>query len=107
MQAISNHSVERVLRSGCPGLARGRGDIALRGRHRFVTQQFHQRVHADFAVRQFGYVGVAQAVYECSAYRLGAWSGTPEGAPHARLYGAPGDSLSVVPDEQGRAAWPA
>ena len=68
---IANHSVERVSRGGRAGLARGRGDIALRGRHRFVAQELHQRVHAHIGVRELGRVGVPEPVDECAADRLG------------------------------------
>ena len=46
--------IERVL--GCRSTVFGPGttDVALRGGHRFVTEQLHQRVDADVGVGQFG-----------------------------------------------------
>jgi hypothetical protein len=46
-----------------------------------------------------GGVGVPQAVYQCTADGLGVWSRASEGAAHARLDGAAGDSLAVAADE--------
>jgi hypothetical protein len=77
--------IERVLRCGAPGFACGARDVALRCRHRFVTEELHQRVHADPGVGELGRVGVPEAVYEGTAHRLGVCSGASERAPHARL----------------------
>jgi hypothetical protein len=71
---ITHDRIERVLRCGAAGFACGARDVALRCRHRFVTEELHQRVHADPGVGQLGRVGVPEAVYQGTAHRLGVCS---------------------------------
>src|ERR1700739_477424 len=97
--AIPHDRIERILRCGAAGFACGACDVALRCRHRLVTEELHQRVHADPGVGELGRGGVPEAVYQAAAHRRGVCSGASECPPHARLDGATSDSLAVAPDK--------
>jgi hypothetical protein len=72
--------IQPVRRGGFPGCVACGGHVKLRGHHRLVTQQIHQRVDVDVGVGQFGGKGVPKAVHEGAAGSLAVDAGPPEGS---------------------------
>jgi hypothetical protein len=77
----------------CGSLGAGRGDVALRGHHRLMPEQFHQGVDADLGVGQFGREGVAQPVHKGAA-------GQPASLQAAAVFSRP--TAGLVAQNGGR-----
>ena len=97
------YSFKQFVQPACRGrvsaVGSGGADVALGGRHRFVTQQVHQDVNADIGVGEFGGEGMAKAM-EQSTFRAGSVDASlSEGAKDAILQRSAGDALAVATDE--------
>ncbi len=92
--------VQRILRRRSAVFGARSIDVALGGHHRFVAEQFHQRVDADVLVGETGREGVPQAMDEYAAGALAVDARLLEGAQHPVLQRSAGDAFAIAAHEQ-------